>query len=213
MAGKKERIQANICAGETLEIITSEAWMMLLSKEDKRRSSRLELACWKSVTARVEHWTLTDSNQKEETGQARKRRMNNPHTDSPSKKIRGKQGTTSIKEAHENIENIEISNHQETNLPQIAKVHSGTVKHASTGVGGNPKKNQLQVKTRKWVRKKNGLFGWVTSIAKESGKPQEIAHGEILNGGVGKIQKEHSRQSGGRMEKVLKAAQLIYAGN
>ena len=34
--------------------------------------------------------------------------------------------------------------------------------------GGPPKKPQqpkkLQVKTRKWVKKKNGLFGWITSV-------------------------------------------------
>ena len=41
---EEKRRQANICAGETLEMITSEAWMMLLSKEDKRISTRLELA-------------------------------------------------------------------------------------------------------------------------------------------------------------------------
>ena len=59
---------------------------------------------------------LTDTNQKEETGQARKRRMDNSHKDSPSKKLRGKQA--------------EISNQQ------VTEVQSGTVKHASTGVGG-----------------------------------------------------------------------------
>ena len=47
------------------------------------------------------------------------------------------------------------------------------------------KKLQLQVKKRKWVKKKNGLFGWVTSISKASGKPQESPPCEILKGGVG----------------------------
>ena len=60
-----------------------------------------------------------------------------------------------------------------------------------------PKLKKLQVKTRNWVRKKNGLFGWVTSISKESGKSQESFPDEILNRGVGKTKKEQSRTFGG----------------
>ena len=58
--------------------------------------------------------------------------------------------------------------------------------HKSASKG---KKLQLQVKTRKWVKKNNGFFGWVTSISKNSGKPQESPPYEILKGGVGKINK------------------------
>ena len=59
------------------------------------------------------------------------------------------------------------------------------------------KKLQLQVKKRKWVKKKNGLFGWVTSISTDSGKAQESPPYEILKGGVGKPKKENSRTSEG----------------
>ena len=72
--------------------------------------------------------------------------------------------------------------------------------HKSASKG---KKLQLQVKTRKWVKKKNGLFGWVTSISKNSGKPQESPPYEILKGGVGKInKKEHSIKSEGQDENI-----------
>ena len=217
---EEKRKQANIWAGEIVERVTSEAWVILLNNEEKIRASRLELAGWKSVIARVQNWTLADSNHDEETGQTRKRRMDNLHMDSPSKKLRGKQA--------------EISNHQATTLHQVVKVHSCTGKHASTGVGGKisslnqptlpsekrtvqpkidlsetklapksapkSKKLQLQVKKRKWVKKKNGLFGWVTSISKDSGKPQETPPYEILNGGVGKTKKENFRTSEGQGE-------------
>ena len=52
----------------------------------------------------------------------------------------------------------------ETNLN--LKTEGGAPKKAPQNIKKRP-----QVKTRKWVRKKNGLFGWVTSVAsKGSGK-------------------------------------------
>ena len=82
---EEKKRKANVWAGDTLEMITSEAWTILLNNEQKKRANRLELAGWKSVIERVNKLTLTDSNQKEETGQASKRRMDNSHKDSPSK--------------------------------------------------------------------------------------------------------------------------------
>ena len=68
----------------------------------------------------------------------------------------------------------------------------------------NPKKTSKetkipQVKTRKWVRKKNGLFGWVTSISEgKPNAPREVATEDILAGGRGKLtSKENMKTTGG----------------
>ena len=49
---------------------------------------------------------------------------------------------------------------------------------AKTDPGGpkKPQKNKkLQVKSKKWVRKRNGLFGWVSCIQAEKGGAQAQA--------------------------------------
>ena len=67
-------------------------------------------------------------------------------------------------------------NTRRTISPRIAKctasspssVQEKIAKFEEKQKGGPPKKPQqpkkLQVKTRKWVKKKNGLFGWITSV-------------------------------------------------
>ena len=56
----------------------------------------------------------------------------------------------------------------------------------------NPKK--IQEKTRKWVKKKNGLYGWVTSVGgpSKSKAPQKLAGG----GGL-KTNKGFQNEGGG----------------
>ena len=49
-----------------------------------------------------------------------------------------------------------------------------------------PKIKIPQVKTKKWVQKKNGLFGWITSIVENKlSVPREVPPHDILAGGGG----------------------------
>ena len=73
----------------------------------------------------------------------------------------------------------------ETNLN--TKTEGGAPKKAPQNIKKRP-----QVKTRKWVRKKNGLFGWVTSVASQgSGKDPHNC------GGVGQNKSENTEQGKG----------------
>ena len=74
-----------------------------------------------------------------------------------------------------------------------------------------------QVKTKRWVKKKNGLFGWVTSIVKSKpSAPREVPPHDILAGGGGsKIypkNNENIQIRGGGLEGLPDAAGLRKAG-
>ena len=51
-------------------------------------------------------------------------------------------------------------------VTSVASKGSGEDPHNCGGGGQNIKKRP-QVKTRKWVKKKNELFGWATSVASQ----------------------------------------------
>ena len=68
-------------------------------------------------------------------------------------------------------------------------------------------KKRPQVKTRKWVRKKNGLFGWVTSVASQgSGKEPHNFWG------VGDTNKSENTEQGKGREDGESAAGQTWSG-
>ena len=76
-----------------------------------------------------------------------------------------------------------------------------------------PKIKIPQVKTKRWVQKKNGLFGWVTSIVeKKQSAPREVPPHDVLAGGGGsKIHpknKQNIQTMGGGPEGLPDAAGL-----
>ena len=131
----------------------------------EKKQKRLETAGWKSLTARVSNWKLEDDS-KDKHQSDKKRRKGWEHTDSPSKKARGGKG---------------VRQGSTTTSPDLPAEKNGPVElrikaiEAKTNSGG-PKKPQinkkLQVKSRKWVRKRNGLFGWISCIQAEKGGTQ-----------------------------------------
>ena len=142
------------------EIVTT-SWEILESNAQEKKEKRLETAGWKSLTARVSNWKIEDDCK--DKHQSDKKRMKEwQHTDSPSKKARGGKG---------------VRQGSMTTSPDLPAEKKGPVKaiEAKTDSGG-PKKPQnnkkLQVKSKKWVRKRNGLFGWVSCIQAEKGGTQ-----------------------------------------
>ena len=100
--------------------------------------------------------------------------------------------------------------------PVQTKIHLFETNVNSETEGGPPKKapqniknikKRPQVKTRKWVRKKNGLFGWVTSVASQgSGKePHNF-------GGVGDTNKSENTEQGKGREDGESAAGKAWSG-
>ena len=76
-------------------------------------------------------------------------------------------------------------------------------------------KSTPQVKTRKWVRKKNGLFGWVTSVEKCKPSTENLSMNIIRVGGMGaKENKENilTRENGGEPELLEAAGQRRLQG-
>ena len=146
------------------EIVTT-SWEILESNEQEKKEKRLETAGWKSLTARVSNWKLEDD-AKDKHQSDKKRRKEWQHTDSPSKKARCGKG---------------VMQGSTTTSPDLLAEKKGPVQsiikaiEAKTDSGG-PKKPQnnkkLQVKSKKWVRKRNGLFGWVSCIQAEKGGTQ-----------------------------------------
>ena len=76
-------------------------------------------------------------------------------------------------------------------------------------------KSTPQVKTRKWVKKKNGLFGWVTSVEKCKPSTENVSLYNIRAGGMGastKIEENIlTREDGGESE-LLEAVGQRRAG-
>ena len=140
-------------ATQTLDIITEEAWARLCKKEDGRRTKRLETASLKTLTGRVRNWSLSIQWDPNEHG--KKRRKEQTHADSPSKRRRAASksiqqgdwdgGRTSVSNQREedhtvrsgiNKPKYRLSNHQE-DCGDFNKTLCGTGKHASTGCRGD----------------------------------------------------------------------------
>ena len=66
-------------------------------------------------------------------------------------------------------------------------------------------KSTPHVKTRKWVKKKNGLFGWVTSVEKCKPSTENLSMNIIRVGGMGAKENILTREDGGEFE-LLEAA-------
>ena len=159
---KETARKTKIWAEGILDKIVNQAWEKIKANTEEKKKNRLEIAGWKSLTAKVKNWKVTEKY----TLPDKKRRKDWQHIDSPSKKPREGKGEedTTLKLP----ENVRL---REGHSPPAAPTGLET----KTDTGG-PKKPQvikkLQVRTRKWVKKKNGLFGWVSCVQAEKGRLQ-----------------------------------------
>ena len=80
--------------------------------------------------------------------------------------------------------------------PVQLKIHMFEGKGAPQKVPPKPK--LPQVKTRKWIKKKNGLFGWVTSVIKP-GKVEDPPKIFKKGGGYFSNSKSESQYNGGKV--------------
>ena len=168
-------------AANTMDLIVTEAWIRIVQLEEKRKLIRLETAGWKTITARIRNWTL--SNREEVKEPQRKRRKDQSHADSPSKKKResNQQGLQSDEKHVSNQEGEHKARGVRSKTNQLEK----TAPKKKTTTSG-PKIRIPQVKTKRWLQKKNGLFGWITSIVeKKQSAPREVPPHDILAGGGG----------------------------
>ena len=114
-----------------------------------------------------------------------KRRKDWQHTDSPSKKSRGGKGGGG------------------TTAP-TSPLHQCTLPTVETKPDtGGPRKPQvkkkLQVRTKKWVQRKNGLFGWVSCVQAEKGGMQasKVTPRTFHSGGVANSTNISNNEDGG----------------
>ena len=178
---KESARQAKIWAEGTLDQIFDQAWEELKTNSEERKKERLDIAGWKSLTAKVKNWKVTENHIKSD----QKRRKDWQHTDSPSKKSRGGKGGGGTTAPTSPL-------HQCT-LPTI---------ETKTDTGGPRKpqdKKKLQVRSKKWVQRKNGLFGWVSCVQAEKGGMQasKVTPRIFHSGGVANSKNISNNEDGG----------------
>ena len=227
---------ATDCAANTMDMILTEAWTIIVQLEEKRKLKRLETAGWKTLTARIRNWALSDQEDGKEP--RRKRRKDHSHADSPSKKKKESNqqgGLKTLQSGEKHVYNNVCLKMPSTTPTTIASSPSPTSPRETTcpatqaegrarskinqlekttlreKTASGPKTKTPQVKTKRWVKKKNGLFGWVTSIVRSKpSAPREVPPNDILAGGGGsKIypkNTENIQMRGGGLEGLPDAA-------
>ena len=188
---------------------------MLEAREETRKSKRLEKAGLKTLTARVNNWSL--SNQEEGGESGRKRRQEQSHTDSPSKRKRelNKSNQMEGKHASTGDGGRRLMSNQTEGDPEEQVKHEVQKLKVKTVPKRKPTKSTPQVKTRKWVKKKNGLFGWVTSVKKCKPSIDNLSVNIIRAGGMGasnKINENTQTGEDGGVYELLEAAGQRRAG-
>ena len=145
---EKRKEVTNDVAEELVDKIAEEAWKKLEANKAEKKSIRLEKAAFCTLTARTSNWRITDP---EATSSPKRKREQDWHTgDTTLKKFRGWGGEgPSSQTKPEKIEENQAK---------------GGPKKSSTSPTNNKNKKMPQVKTKKWMKGKNGLYRWVTCL-------------------------------------------------
>ena len=154
---EKEKEVASNVAKEHLNNIIDEAWDEL-NKNSK--NIRLEKAAFCTLAARTSTWRISDSG----AASPKRKREGDWHTaNTPLKKLRGLGGGGSIL----NLPECTVAKYPPP--PSSSQVQD-KIKNIEEKVskGGPektpPPKKMPQVKTKKWMKGKNGLIRWVSSL-------------------------------------------------
>ena len=142
-------------AEELVDKIAEEAWKKLEANKIEKKNIRLEKAAFCTLTARTSIWRITDP---EATSSPKRKREQDWHTgDTTLKKFRGWGGEGPSSQTKPVVGNTPPPAQPNKKIEE--KPAKGGPKKSST-----PPKKMPQVKTRKWMKGKNGLYRWVTSL-------------------------------------------------
>ena len=151
----KKKEVTNKVAKEIVDNIAEEAWRNLEANKMEKKIIRLEKAAFCTLTARTSNWRITDP---EPTSSPKRKRGQDWHTGCTTlKKIRGWGGEGPSSQTKPVVGNTPPPAQPNKKIEE--KPAKGGPKKSST-----PPKKMPQVKTRKWMKGKNGLYRWVTSL-------------------------------------------------
>ena len=170
---RKKRLQTRY-VNDIIEV----AWDELKMKSIQRKNIRLEKAAFCTLAARTSTWRISDP----EAASPKRKREGDWHGKStPLKKLKGwwgegpKNHTKPTKISSKIASKIEALNLPECTVaisppspirnPVQQQIKNIEEKYTKSGPEKTPQPRKMpQVKTKKWVKGKNGLFRWVSSL-------------------------------------------------
>ena len=189
---EEKRRVARVMAAAMMETVLERGWCTLVEKMNKVKERRLGRAAISTLTARTKNWTLciTSSPKRKRdidwhnlgTPPKKSRGGGSSVTTSPGVNNEIDPPKINRGENVKQMKPLAVPAQERSPFPAVqqGRKKSMVTVSSTTSVqekitlfevkqGGGPlkkyqKPKKLQVKTRKWVKKKNGLFGWITSV-------------------------------------------------
>ena len=164
----------------------------------KEKQTRLDKAAVATITARTKGWSMKEKD-KDYTGtgtSSPKRKKNWDPPTTPSKRLRNAGQVDSTIPANRTTLTAPRSQIQ----AKIAIFENGSKEGGPQKAP--PTKKALSIRTKKWVKKKNGMFGWISCIVPSQGEvknPPQFQKG----GGVITVQKVKGIRSADRQSARL----------